>query len=178
AAQDAAVKVREKMGADSVKVSRMEIHQDEFEIVVQDPQKPKNFDKYTYKGGAVTGPEPVEAMVLGDKELTADKMPLFALSEVNLGAMPEVCRKAVERAQIEDGKCDLISIDWEAASNTRNKEEQKKIEESRKNLNPMERIRSSVGDLAVTWRIWVKGPRMTKYFWADAKGNLAEGSGK
>ena len=40
--------------------------------------------------------------------------------------------------------------------------------------DPMARTRRQFGDLAVTWRIWIRGPRATKYFWADAKGNLSD----
>ena len=46
-AADGAAKVRTKLGVDNVKVSRMEIHEDKLEIIVQDPNKPKNFDKYS-----------------------------------------------------------------------------------------------------------------------------------
>ena len=37
-AQDGAAKVKAKLGSDSVKVSRMEIHEDRMSIVVQDPR--------------------------------------------------------------------------------------------------------------------------------------------
>jgi hypothetical protein len=125
-AKDGAAKIKAKVGGDALKVSRMEIHEDKLEIVVQDPNKPKNFDKYTYERGAVKGPEPVEAFVLGNQEFTADKSRLFDLSEVDLGAVPSTCQKAADRAQIEQGKCEVISVDWEAASNTRTKAENEK----------------------------------------------------
>lgn len=179
-AQDGATKIKAKLGVDNVKVSRMEVREDRMSIVVQDPAKPKNFDEYLYERGAVAGPKPVEALVLGNQEFTADKSRLFDLSEINLGLVPEVCRKAAERAQIEEGKCEIISIDWEAASWTRTKEENdKKAAERRAKLmsdtrDAMRSIRESLGDLAVTWRIWIKGPRATKYFWADLKGNVFE----
>lgn len=184
-AQDGATKIKARLGVDNVKVSRMEIHDDELEIVVQDPTKPKNFDKYTYKAGVVKGPEPVQALVLGNQEFTADKSRLFDLSEINLGAVPETCRQAAERSQIEQGKCDVISVDWEAASNTRTRaenakraaDEKAKLDQEMRTGNREDsttRLRREFGDLAVTWRIWIKGPRATKYFWADPKGNLAE----
>lgn len=184
-AKDGAAKIKAKVGSDALKVSRMEIHEDKLEIVVQDPNKPKNFDKYTYERGAVKGPEPVEAMVLGNQEFTADKSRLFDLSEVDLGAVPSTCQKAADRAQIEQGKCEIISVDWEHASNTRSKaeNEKRKADESAdlqrqlksgKMEDPMIRTRRQFSDLAVTWRIWVKGPRATKYFWADPKGNLSD----
>ena len=95
-AQDGATKVKAKLGVDNVKVSRMEIHDDRISIVVQDPTKPKNFDEYTYEKGSLSGPKPVPAMTFGNQEFTADKSRLFDLSEVNLGLVPDVCRKAVE----------------------------------------------------------------------------------
>lgn len=184
-AKDGAAKIKAKVGSDPLKVSRMEIHEDKLEIVVQDPNKPKNFDKYTYERGAVKGPEPLEALVLGNQEFTADKSRLFDLSEVELGAVPSTCQKAAERAQIEQGKCEVISVDWEAASNTRTKAENEKRKaddradlqsqmKSGKMEDGMARARRQLGDLAVTWRIWIKGPRATKYFWADPKGNLSD----
>ena len=184
-AADGAAKIKTKVGADNVKVSRMEIHEDKLEIVVQDPNKPKNFDKYTYQGGVVKGPEPVEALVLGNQEFTADKSRLFELSEVNLAAVPDTCKKAAERAEIEQGKCDIISVDWESASNTRTKaeNEKRKADEAAereqafktgKFPDPIAKMRNQFSDLAVTWRIWIRGPRATKYFWADPKGNLSD----
>src|SRR5882672_8627114 len=69
-AQDGAAKIKAKVGGDALKISRMEIHEDRLEIVAQDPNKPKNFDKYTYERGTVKGPEPVAALVLGNQEFT------------------------------------------------------------------------------------------------------------
>src|SRR5262245_44010482 len=126
-AQDGAAKIKAKVGADDVKVSRMEIHEDRMSIVVQDPKKPKNFDEYTYEKGTVSGPKPVPALTIGNQEFTADKSRLFDLGEVNLGLVPEVCRKAAEKAQIEDGKCENISVDWQSARWTRSKEENDRI---------------------------------------------------
>jgi len=181
-AQDGATRIKAKLGTDSVKVSRMEIHEDRMSIVVQDPAKPKNFDEYTYERGAVSGPKPVPAISFGNQELTADKSRLFDLNEVNLGLVPEVCRKAAEKAQIEDGKCETISVDWESASWTRSKAENDKIQADKRaemqkqrragTYDAMKSMRESVGDLAVTWRVWIRGPRATKDFWVDPKGTV------
>jgi hypothetical protein len=184
-AREGAAKIRAKVGGGALKVSRMEIQEDRVEIVVQDPNKPKNFDKYVYEKGAVKGPEPVQAFVLDNQEFTADKARLFDFSEVNLGAVPETCQKAAERAEIEQGKCEAISVDWESTSNTRPKAENEKIQanekaefqrqlKSGKMEDPMAKFRRQAGDLAVTWRIYIRGPRATKYFWADSKGNLSD----
>ena len=181
-AQDGAAKIKAKLGVDSVKVSRMEIKEDRMSIVVQDPAKPKNFDEYTYEKGSVRGPKPVPALTFGNQELTADKSRLFDLSEVNLGLVPEVCSKAVEKAQTEAGKCENISISWESARWTRTKEENDKIaadkrEEMQRQIrsgkyDAMKSMRESGCDLVVTWRVWIQGPRATKDFWVDQKGNV------
>ncbi len=181
-AQDGAAKVKAKLGVDHVKVSRMEIHEDRMSIVVQDPTKPKNFDEYTYEKGSLSGPKPVPAMTLGNQELTADKSRLFDLGEVNLGMVPDVCRKAIEKSQVEEGKCENISIDWESARWTRSKEENDRLaaakrDEMQKQMkagkyDALKSIRESTGDLAVTWRVWIRGPRATKDFWVDPKGTV------
>jgi hypothetical protein len=177
-AQDGAAKIKSKLGVDNVKVSRIEIHDDRMSIVVQDPKKPKNFDEYTYERGAVSGPTPVPAITFGNQELTADKSRLFDLNDVNLRLVPDVCRKAVEKAQIEEGKCENISVDWESPRWTRSKEENDKAAEERRKKfmsgkgDPLKTMGDSLQDLVVTWRVWIKGPRATKDFWADAKGNV------
>src|ERR1700752_5210854 len=65
-AADGAKKVKDKLGVDDVKVSRIEIHDDRMSIVVQDPTKPKNFDEYTSEKGSLSGPKPVPAMTFGN----------------------------------------------------------------------------------------------------------------
>src|SRR5258708_4995319 len=57
-ARDGAAKIKAELGIDAVRVSHIEIHEDKLEVVVQDPRKPKNYDKYTYATGVLTGPEP------------------------------------------------------------------------------------------------------------------------
>lgn len=172
-AQDGATKIKAKLGVDHVEVHRIEIHEDRMSVVVQDPTKPKNFDEYIYEKGKLDGPKPVEALVLGNQEFTADKARLFDLEEVNLGGVAEVCRKAIAHAQVEEGKCEIISVDWESASWTRSKaENDKKGAEIRERQMRSGTLDFSSGDLAVTWRVWIKGARMTKDFWVDLKGNV------
>lgn len=184
-AKDGAAKIKAKLGVDNVKVSRIEIHEDGMEVVVQDPNKPKNFDEYTYSKGVLTGPKPVEALVLGNEEFTADKRRLFSLDEANLGAVSEVCRKAMDKAQVEGGKPETISINWVSAGVTRTKAEREKMQaeeraefqrqaRSSKMEDPMASMRRKFSDLVVTWRVWIKGPRATKDFYFDTKGNLSE----
>ena len=184
-AKDGAAKIKAKLGVDNVKVRNIEIHEDRMEVTVQDPAKPKNFDEYSYSKGVLSGPKPVQALVLGNQEFTADKSRLFSLDETNLGAVPDICRKAMERAQVEDGKPELISIDWQSASLTKTKAEREKAQADEraaferdmragKRSDPMDSIRKNFSDLAVTWRVWVKGPRATKDFWFDKNGKLSE----
>lgn len=174
-AQDGAAKIKAKLAVDNVKVSRIEIHDDRMSIVVQDPKKPKNFDEYTYERGAVAGPTPTQVMVVGNQELTPK---LFDLNDVNLGLVPEVCRKAVEKAQIEDGKCENISVDWQSPRWTRSKEENDKAgEERRKKVvagkaDAFKSLTDDLNNLVVTWRVWIRGPRATKDFWVDANGTV------
>jgi hypothetical protein len=181
-AQDGVAKIKQKLGVDDLKIKYIEIHEDQMQITVQDPAKPKNFDEYTYERGQVKGPRPVEALVLGNQEFTADKSQLFSLSEINFAAVPETCRRAMERAQIEEGKPELISIDWQSAAIRLSKEEREKrraaerdefLRQSRsaKMDDPLS-MRTKSSNLAVTWRVYIKGPHMAKDFWADEKGNL------
>lgn len=181
-ALDGANKVKQKLGVDDLKIKHISIREDRLEITIQDPAKPKNFDEYTYSQGALSGPKPVEALVLGDQEFTADKSKLFSLSEIDLGLVPEVCRKATERAQVEDGKPELISIDWGNASliQTKAEKEQQRAEE-RKDFERRartgtieDRLRRRLNNMVVVWRVWIKGPRATKDYWFDAKGKLSE----
>jgi hypothetical protein len=177
-AQDGAAKIKTRLGVENVKISRIEIHDDRMSIVVQDPKKPKNFDEYSYERGAVAGPTPVPAMTFGNKELTADKSRLFDLNDVNLSLVPDVCRKAVEKSQIEEGKCENISVDWESPRWTRSKEENDKAwdERSKKimsgKIDPLKVVGDDFENLVVTWRVWIRGPRATKDFWVDSKGTV------
>jgi hypothetical protein len=88
----------------------------------------------------------------------------------------------VEKSQVEEGKCENISIDWESARWTRSKEENDRLaaaksDERQKQLkagkyDAMKSMRESTGDLVVTWRVWIRGPRATKDFWVDSKGTV------
>ena len=184
-ARDGGTKIKQKLGVDDLKVKHIEIHEDRIQITIQDPAKPQNFDEYTYSKGVLSGPKPVAALVIGSQEFTADKTSLFSLSEIDLSLVPEVCRKAAERAQVEDGKPDLISIDWANVSltKTRAEKERRQVDESKeferqaragKMDDPINKVISRLSDLVVTWRVWIRGPRASKDFWFDAKGTLSE----
>ena len=184
-AKDGATRIKQKLGVDDVKVKYIEIHEQRMQITLQDPAKPKNFDEYTYANGVVTGPKPVEALVIGNQEFTADKTKLFSLSDIDLGLVPDLCRKAAERAQVEDGKPDLISIDWASGSLTQSKaeKEQRRADEAKefqrqardgKMADVFDKLRGKSNALVVTWRVWIRGPRASKDYWFDAKGKLSE----
>ena len=184
-ALDGATKVKQKLGVDDLKIKHIEIREERIEITIQDPAKPKNFDEYTYSKGVLSGPKPVETLVLGDQEFTADKSKLFSLSEIDLGLVPEVCRKAVERAQTEDGKPELISVDWGNASliQTKAEKEQQQADErkeferqmrSGKVEDQFNKLQRRLNNMVVVWRVCIKGPRATKDYWFDAKGKLSE----
>jgi hypothetical protein len=182
AADDFARQVKAKLAVDDLKTKRIEIHRDQMSIVVQDPANPKNADEYIWDRDGFKGPKPVEALVVGSQEFTADKTLLFPLKDVPLNLVPEVCRKAEDHAQIEGGKCDLISVDWQSPRWTRTKEENDRIRKEKDkerekkmrsgNYNAWKEMTSAPSDLVVTWRIYIKGPRATKDFWVDAKGNI------
>ena len=155
-ALDGVNKVKQKLGADDLKIKYISIHEDRLEITIQDPAKPKNFDEYTYAKGVLTGPKPVEAMVLGDQEFTADRSKLFSLSEIDLGQVPEVVRKATERAKVEDGKPELISIDWGTSLSFKPKQRKKSSgtrREMTSNAGRASEKRLKI-DFGFGWRIW------------------------
>jgi hypothetical protein len=171
AADDFARQVRTKLGVDDLKARRIEIRRDRMSIVVQDPANPKNGDEYIWDRDGFKGPKPVETLGVGSQAI------LFPLKDVALNLVPEVCRKTEEHAEIEGGKCDSISVDWQSPRWTRTKEESERIGKEKANERE-KKIRAGTydgwtpSDLVVTWRIYVKGPRATKDFWVDAKGNI------
>jgi len=71
----------------------MEIHENRLEVIVQDPNKPKNFDKYTYEKGSVKDLNPSKLSCWATRSSLPDKSRLFDLNEVNLAVIPETCRK-------------------------------------------------------------------------------------
>ena len=176
-AQDGATKLKEKIGVEFIKLTGIEIHEDRMEMWVQAPNSEKNVDKYVFSDGTLTGPERLDPIALGNNQDSTYKMRIFDLSEVNLAAIADVCRKAVERAKIEQGKVDSISIALESADRTRTKDEAKRRDADDKELPLPDFVNKRLADsavLTVTWRIWVKGSGEIKDFWADKRGNLLE----
>ena len=107
----AAAAVKEKIGASTVNVIRISIRPDEMEVTIQSPKNPKEIDKYTYKNGAVTGPEPVQVFSFGDKEMTADKYQTTPIDEIGFANIPATVQRAIELSKLENGKVDLVSMD-------------------------------------------------------------------
>ena len=74
----------------------------------QDPAKPENIDRYTYRDGALEDPEPVHV----DQSLI-DDLPnrLFSLAEVNWAAVATLSETALTQLRIEDGVPNHLGVD-------------------------------------------------------------------
>lgn len=146
----AAAKIKEKIGADKVRVIRAEIRKDKMVLTVQSPTNPKNIDNYTFSNGSVTGPEPEKAFSFGDHEMTADKYVSTEIGEIGFAAIPETIKQAIYDSKVENGDVDLISMEPDLPKG------------------------GTIGDtpLVFMWRIFVDGPRGRKSLWADKDGKL------
>jgi len=203
-AAKAIAKIKERIGADSVKVIEAAVYKNKMTITIQASGNSKNLDKYTFEKGAASGPEPVQAVSFGNLTMTADKYHLTDLSEINFAAIPDTVRKAIELSKLENAQVDVISMDQQHAelTNPKLKEDQKrgaddldkqireKMEECSKQSTFPEKcfdelttlqkkktdLRSARGDAQwdLAWRIFVEGPRGRKDFWADKQGNIIE----
>ncbi len=152
-AAKAAAAIKQKAGTDKVNVIRVEIRPDVMKVTIQSPTNPKEQDQYTYQRGSASGPEPVQIQNVFANYIP----PTTEISEINFAALPATIKRAIELAQTEEAKVDLISMDSEPAATANPKLEN---QEGKK--------------WALTWRIFVKGTRLQKYFWADKQGNLNE----
>src|SRR5262245_27253517 len=106
-----AAAIKSKVGVDHVKVISAEVRKDSMKITIQAPDNPRNMDEYIYEKGRAGGPKPVQAMSLGNLEMTADKYHLTDLSDINFAAIPDTVQKAIARSGLENGKVDLISME-------------------------------------------------------------------
>jgi hypothetical protein len=155
----AAAKIKEKVGAE-VKVIRAEIRKEEMEITIQSPKNPKDIDKYTFKGGKVTGPEPVQVISMGDLTMTGDKYQTTNIDEIGFAAIPATIKEAIALSELENASVDLVSMAYEHPSATTPRAEGERV----KRLGQVQ--------LVFTWRLFVQGPRGRKDFWADKNGKL------
>src|SRR5436190_1108930 len=201
-AAKAAAAIKSKVGADQVKVISAEVRKDSMKITIQAPDNPKDLDEYTFEKGRATGPKPVQAMSLGNLEMTADKYHVTDLSDISFAAIPDTVQKAIARSGLENGKVDLISMENAYAETVnpglkaekkRKADElknqiQEKTSECFKSVNDKcmeelhalqkQQMNSMMGagqrqwDLA--WRIFIEGPRGRKDYYADKQGNIVD----
>jgi hypothetical protein len=124
----AVAKLKDKISADQVNVIRVEIRKDEMELTIQSPKNPKDIDKYTFKNGVVSGPEPVQIMSIGSLEMTADKYDTTNIDEIGFTAIPETIKQAIALSELENAGVTLISMDGQSpqTGNPQLKEDRKK----------------------------------------------------
>jgi hypothetical protein len=201
-AAKAAAAIKSKIGVDHVKVISAEVRKDSMKITIQAPDNPKNLDEYIFEKGRATGPKPVQAMSLGNLEMTADKYHVTDLSDISFAAIPDTVQKAIAKSGLENGKVDLISMEnaYAETVNPGLKAEKKRKAEELKNqiqektsecfkavnnkcmedlhalqkqqMNSMMGAGQRQWDLA--WRIFIEGPRGRKDYYADKQGNLVD----
>ena len=201
-AAKAAAAIKTKVGTDHVKVIRAEVRKDSMKITIQAPDNPRNMDEYTFEKGRAAEPKPVQAMSLGNLEMTADKYHVTDLSDINFAAIADTVQKAIARSGLENGQVDLISMEQayaETVNPNLKAEKKRKAEDLKKQIleKTAECIRSTASkcmdelhqlqkqqmnsmmgaeprqwDLA--WRIFVEGPRGRKDFYADKQGKIVE----
>jgi hypothetical protein len=201
-AAKAAAAIKTKVGVDHVKVISAEVRKDSMKITVQAPDNPKNMDEYTFEQGRAAGPKPVQAMSLGNLEMTGDKYHITDLSEINFAAIPDTVQKAITRSGLENGQVDLISMEnayAETVNPNLKAEKKRKADELKKQIQEKttecfksaaskcmdelhqlqkQQMNSTMGTEArqwdLAWRIFVEGPRGRKDFYADKQGNIVE----
>lgn len=154
-AAKAAAAVKDKVGG-PVNVIRVELRTDEMEITIQSPKNPKDIDKYTYKNGMVTGPEPVQVISMGQLEMTGDKYGTTPIDEIGWTNVPATIKRAIELSKLENAKVDLISMDNQNIENgTPNIKEdrEKKRDELKKDIDERRKACSKdVSTMAECWK--------------------------
>jgi hypothetical protein len=153
-AATAASAIKAHAGTEKVNVVRVEVRPDKMTVTVQSPKNPKEQDEYTYERGSASGPKPV--MI---HNVFADYIPSTTeIGEINFAAIPATIKRALEVAEAEGGKVTLISMDNQRASTA----------------SPELKGQKEGEAWALTWRLFVEGTRIRKYFWADKQGKLYE----
>ena len=202
-AAKAAAAIKIKVGVDKVRVISAQVRQDSMKITVQAPDNPKNLDEYTFEKGRAAGPKAVQAVSIGNLEMTADKYHITDLADINFAAIPDTVQKAIARSGLENGKVDLISMEQAYAETTNpGLKEQKKrnsdqlrqqIQEKTRQcfkasapsncMDDLRQLQKQQTDLMMgrgekqwdlAWRIFVEGPRGRKDFYADKQGNIID----
>jgi hypothetical protein len=72
----------------------------------QDPAKPENIDRYTFRNGRLEPFEPVNVSGQTQADIEAD---LFTITEVNWAAVPDLSRTLLAQTQLEGGEVALAS---------------------------------------------------------------------
>jgi hypothetical protein len=106
AAEAAIADITAALGA--VQVTSFDLYDHYAIFEAQDPAKPENIDRYTYRDGVLEDPEPVHV----DQSLL-DDLPnrLFSLSEVNWAAVSALSATALVELAIEDGEPNHLGVD-------------------------------------------------------------------
>lgn len=95
--------LKSKMG-DNPRLLRVQAERHFATFQFQDPKKPENVDAWQLRDGRLEGPAPVQ--LIGDGELEPS---LFHWSEVALGKIPELCKTALEKLNLEAGE--VVGVD-------------------------------------------------------------------
>ena len=107
ALDDFVADLKSKLGTEDPKVLDLLVYDSYIMIKVQDPSKPENVDGYTYKDGSLGSSVPVK--IIGNGKIEDN---VFALSEVNLAALPKLTEEIMSKLKdIEGGSMVGYSID-------------------------------------------------------------------
>lgn len=99
---------KEKIGAQSIAVVRLVVHDTHSSAEIQDPKNPKHVDSYHYRAGSVTGPEPVRLMGAQKNDLTPF---LFDPDKVALGRLDELGAAALSALAYEGATLSHVIVD-------------------------------------------------------------------
>jgi len=116
-AAQAAKKIKDKIGGE-VRVIRAEVRPDRMEVTVRSNKNPKDIDKYEFKNGSVSGPEPVQVLTLGSLEMTGERYQTVEIDEIGWGAIPGTVARAKELSKLENAEIGLVSMAFEHPSHT------------------------------------------------------------
>jgi len=99
--------LKSTLGTDDPKILDLLVYDSYIMVKVQDPSKPENVDGYTYKDGSLGSAVPVK--IIGNGKIEDN---VFALSEVNLAALPKLTEEIMGKLKdIEGGSMVGYSID-------------------------------------------------------------------
>ncbi len=195
-AAKAAAAIKEKVHSDNIKVIRAEVRKNSMSITIQSPDNPRNMDEYVYEKGSVTGPKPVQAMSIGNLDMTAEKYTLTDIGDINFAAIPQTAQKAIASSGLDGGQIDLISMEDENSSTIHPKTEadkkrdaeelKKKVKEKQDECSKLTASNDCSRQLFLLqtgfantklelgWRIFVESPRGRKDFYAYKHGEIVD----